>query len=138
LLVFYREEKNFCSWLKECFDNYQELYYELMRKLEEYWWGKKEEEESKRVDNREPMQDDDDDDNIMDLDNYLIPQNASYYVDEEEERFKERKSKLLGIPYEKPPTFKSEKFKVIKYSLGPAEEYVAIKEYEYDIWLRNE
>ncbi|GJX31089.1 hypothetical protein Tco_0240944 [Tanacetum coccineum] len=155
-----REGKNFCSWLKECFDNYQELYYELMRKLEEYWWGKKEEEESsedswinyspnidndaiqadqERVDNREPMQDDDDDDDdIMDLDNYLIPQNASYYVDEEEERFKERKSKLLGIPYEKPPTFKSEKFKVIRYSLGPAEEYVAIKEHEYDIWLRNE
>ncbi|GJV49591.1 retrovirus-related pol polyprotein from transposon TNT 1-94 [Tanacetum coccineum] len=75
-----REGKNFCSWLKESFE----------------WF-----------DNHEPMEGDDDD--IGDLEDYLIPQDASYYVDEEEERFKERKSKLLGIPYVKPPTFKSEK-----------------------------
>ncbi|GKD41459.1 hypothetical protein Tco_1261666, partial [Tanacetum coccineum] len=123
-----KEGKNFCSWLKECFSNYQELDYELMRKLEEL--------DQERFDNHEPMEGDDDD--IGNLEDYLIPQDASYYVDEEEERFEERKSKLLGIPYEKPPTFKSEKFEVIKYSLGPAEEYVAIKEYEYDIWLRTE
>nr|GEU66238.1 hypothetical protein [Tanacetum cinerariifolium] len=72
----------------------------------------------------------DDGDDIGDLDDYLIPNNTPYYIDEEEERFKERRSKLLRIPYEKPPTFKSEKF-----SLGPAEEYVAIKEYEYDFWV---
>ncbi|GKC23799.1 hypothetical protein Tco_1025949 [Tanacetum coccineum] len=72
----------------------------------------------------------DDDDDIGDLDDYLIPNNTPYYVDEEEERFKEKRSKLLVIPYEKPPTFKSEKFEVIKYSLGPAKEYVSIKEYD--------
>ncbi|GJT01654.1 hypothetical protein Tco_0822823 [Tanacetum coccineum] len=144
------------------FGNYHELDYELMLKLEKYWWGKKGKEESSEVawrnhlpndewehfertnhvktntnqewfDNHEPMEDDDDD--IGDLDDYLIPNDAPYYVDEEEKRFKKRRSKLLGIPYEKPPTFKSEKFKVIKYSFGPAEEYVAIKEYEYDIYL---
>nr|GEU28932.1 zf-BED domain-containing protein [Tanacetum cinerariifolium] len=142
-----REGNNFCSWLKECFCNYYELDCELIRKLKEYWWGKKEEEESsedawsdyspdndndaiqtdqERFDNHKPLEDDD----IIDLYGYLIPQDASYYVDEEEERFKERKSKLLGMPYEKASTFKSEKFEVIKYSLGPTEEYVAIKEYE--------
>ncbi|GKE13791.1 hypothetical protein Tco_1421368 [Tanacetum coccineum] len=84
-------------------------------------------------DNHEPMEDDDDD--IGDLDDYLIPNDAPYYVDEEEERFKEKKSKLHGIPYEKPPMFKSKKFEVIKYSLAPMKEYVAIKEYEYDIWV---
>nr|GEU88781.1 SGNH hydrolase-type esterase domain-containing protein [Tanacetum cinerariifolium] len=51
---------------------------------------------------------DDDDDDIEDLDDYLISQDAPYYVDEEEEGFKERKSKLLRIPYEKPPTFNFE------------------------------
>nr|GEV19986.1 hypothetical protein [Tanacetum cinerariifolium] len=66
-------------------------------------------------DSHEEMQDGDDDDDIIDLDDYLIRQDASYYVDEEEERFKERKSKLLGMPYEKPPIFKSKKFKAIKY-----------------------
>ncbi|GKE40461.1 hypothetical protein Tco_1463866 [Tanacetum coccineum] len=40
----------------------------------------------------------DDDDDIGDLDDYLIPKDAPYYVDEEEEGFKERRSKLFGIP----------------------------------------
>ncbi|GJX12283.1 hypothetical protein Tco_0204041 [Tanacetum coccineum] len=86
-----REGKNFCSWLKECFGNYHELDFELMRKLKEYWWGKKEEEESsedswsnyspkndndaiqvdqEQFDIHETMQDDDD--HIMDLEDYLI------------------------------------------------------------------
>nr|GEX01430.1 hypothetical protein [Tanacetum cinerariifolium] len=144
---------NFFSWLKEHFGNYHELDHELMMKLEEYWWGMKEEDESREDvgsnylpnddndaiqanqewrDNHEPMKDDDD---IKDLDDYLIPNDASCYVDEEEERFKERKNKLLGIPYEKPPTFKYVKFEVIKYSLGLEEEYVAIKEYETRLTL---
>ncbi|GJT25292.1 hypothetical protein Tco_0895229 [Tanacetum coccineum] len=37
----------------------------------------------------------DDDDDIGDLDDYLIPKDAPYYVDEEEEGFKERRSKLF-------------------------------------------
>nr|GEV49033.1 retrovirus-related Pol polyprotein from transposon TNT 1-94 [Tanacetum cinerariifolium] len=80
-------------------------------------------------DDHEPLKDDDDDD----LDDYLIPKYVPYYVDEKEEGFKERRSKLLGIPYKKPPTFIYEKFEVIKYSFRPAEEYVAIREFEHDI-----
>ncbi|GKB07421.1 hypothetical protein Tco_0835705 [Tanacetum coccineum] len=89
----------------------------------------------------EPMEDDDDIGNLeknLTLFFWGIPNDASYYVDEKEKRFKERRSKLLRIPYMNPPTFKSKKFEVIEYSFGPAEEYVAIKEYEYDIWLRTE
>ncbi|GJX69025.1 hypothetical protein Tco_0304752 [Tanacetum coccineum] len=33
---------------------------------------------------------------------------------------------------------KAEKFEAIQYSLGPNEEYIAIRRYEYDIWERNE
>ncbi|GJU46698.1 ribonuclease H-like domain-containing protein [Tanacetum coccineum] len=33
---------------------------------------------------------------------------------------------------------KAKKFEVIQYSLGPNEEYIAIRSYEYDIWERNE
>ncbi|GKE69122.1 hypothetical protein Tco_1527194 [Tanacetum coccineum] len=33
---------------------------------------------------------------------------------------------------------KAEKFEVIQYSIGPNEEYIAIRSYEYDIWERNE
>nr|GEV34673.1 reverse transcriptase domain-containing protein [Tanacetum cinerariifolium] len=82
------KERIFFSWLKEIFSNQE------------------------RLDNHELIEDDDDDD-IEDLDDYLIPQDASYYIDEEEERFKERKSKLLGIPYEKPPTFKSKSLREV-------------------------
>ncbi|GKC08600.1 hypothetical protein Tco_1000210 [Tanacetum coccineum] len=32
---------------------------------------------------------------------------------------------------------KAEKFEDIQYSLGPNEEYIAIRSYEYDIWERN-
>ncbi|GJU99178.1 hypothetical protein Tco_1328449 [Tanacetum coccineum] len=86
-------------------------------------------------DEHELMKDDDDD--IDDLEDYLIQKDPPYYVNKEEERSKERRCKLLGIPYVKPPTCKPKKFKVVKYSLGPEEEYVAIKEYEYDIWVRT-
>ncbi|GKA20827.1 hypothetical protein Tco_0700816 [Tanacetum coccineum] len=84
-------------------------------------------------DEHESMKDDDDD--IRDLSDFLILNKDPYYANEEEERSKERQCKLLGIPYKKPSTCKSEKFKVVKYSFGPTEEYVAIKEYEYDIWV---
>ncbi|GJW20355.1 hypothetical protein Tco_0030977 [Tanacetum coccineum] len=32
----------------------------------------------------------------------------------------------------------AEKFEAIQYSLGPNEEYIAIRGYEFDIWERNE
>ncbi|GJS25137.1 hypothetical protein Tco_0453769 [Tanacetum coccineum] len=125
-----RKGKNFCSWLKE-------------KSSEDDWSNYLPNDDNdaiqanqERFDNHEPVKDDNDD--IGDLNDYLIPRDASYYVDEGEERLKERKSKLLRIPYEKPPTSKSKKFEVIKYSLGPAEEYIAIKEYQYDIWVRTE
>ncbi|GKD52803.1 hypothetical protein Tco_1286190 [Tanacetum coccineum] len=49
----------------------------------------------------------DDDDDIGDLEDCLIQKDPPYYVNEEEERSKERRCKLLGIPYVKPPTCKS-------------------------------
>ncbi|GKA65374.1 hypothetical protein Tco_0765081 [Tanacetum coccineum] len=52
----------------------------------------------------------DDDDDIGDLEDYLIRKVLPYYVNEEEERSKEKRCKLLRIPYVKPPTCKLEKF----------------------------
>ncbi|GKB53643.1 hypothetical protein Tco_0904396, partial [Tanacetum coccineum] len=66
------------------------------------------------------------DDDIGYLDNYLVNRNALF--NEEEERW----CKLLRISYVKPPVCKIERFEVIKYSFGPDEKYVAIKEYEHD------
>ncbi|GKC51883.1 hypothetical protein Tco_1074628, partial [Tanacetum coccineum] len=53
----------------------------------------------------------DEDDDIGDLKDYLIRKDPSYYVNEEDEKFKERRCKLLGIPCVKPPTCKKQKFK---------------------------
>ncbi|GJT55971.1 hypothetical protein Tco_0991025, partial [Tanacetum coccineum] len=53
----------------------------------------------------------DDDDDIRDLEDYLIQKDPPYYVnEEEEERSKEQRCKLLRIPYVRPPTCKSEMF----------------------------
>ncbi|GKB78461.1 hypothetical protein Tco_0945356 [Tanacetum coccineum] len=86
-------------------------------------------------DNHKPM--DDNDDDIGDLEDYLIQKDHPYYVNEDEEGSMERRCNLFGIPYVKPPTCKSEKFKVVKYSFRPAKECVAIMEYEYVIWVRT-
>nr|GEW13386.1 zf-BED domain-containing protein [Tanacetum cinerariifolium] len=88
------------------------------------------------IDELQLMKDDNDD--IGNLEDYLTHKVTPYYFNKEEEKFKKRRCKLHEIPYVKLPTCKSKKFKVVKYSFGPAEEYVAIKEYEYDILVRTE
>ncbi|GJT80794.1 hypothetical protein Tco_1055136 [Tanacetum coccineum] len=65
-----------------------------------YEWNKGQEEQV-WFDKHELMKDDDDD--IGDLEDYLIQKDPPYYVNEEEERSKERRCKLLKIPYVKPP-----------------------------------
>ncbi|GKD86042.1 hypothetical protein Tco_1357196 [Tanacetum coccineum] len=67
-------------------------------------------EDEGQFDEHELMGDDDDD--ISDLEDYLIRKDPPYYVNEEEERSKERRCKLLRIPYVKSPTCKSDKFEV--------------------------
>ncbi|GKE63097.1 hypothetical protein Tco_1513464, partial [Tanacetum coccineum] len=124
-----RKENNFCSWLKESFEDEEsseDSWSNYLPNAEGINNGNDAIQANQEwFDDHELMKDDDDD--IGDLDNNLISKG-----------FKERMSKLIGIPYEKPSTFKSENFEVIKYSFGPVEEYVAIKEYEYDIWVQTE
>ncbi|GJS51565.1 hypothetical protein Tco_0624927 [Tanacetum coccineum] len=71
--------------------------------------GKRNEEEIK-----EPMNDY----GIGDSGDHLVSNNAPDYANDEEEQYKER-------------------FEVIKYSFGPTEEFVAIKECGYDDWMRT-
>ncbi|GJT20685.1 hypothetical protein Tco_0890622 [Tanacetum coccineum] len=71
-----------------------------------------------------------DDYDMGNLDDHLISNNAPYY--EEEKQYKEKRCELLWNPQENPPTCKIERFKVINYSFGPAEGFVAINECGYD------
>ncbi|GKC40257.1 hypothetical protein Tco_1052641 [Tanacetum coccineum] len=83
---------------------------------------------------QEPIKDDD----SGYLGDYLVHDDAPFVINEEDELYKERRCKLLEIPYERPLMCNSEKFELIKYSLGPEEEYMAIKENKYNVWIKTE
>ncbi|GKD33090.1 hypothetical protein Tco_1248599 [Tanacetum coccineum] len=76
----------------------------------------------------------DDADDIGNLDYGLVRDNASYHINEEDERCKGDRCKLLGNPCQEPPIYEIRRFEMIKYSFGPAVKYIAIKECEqYDL-----
>ncbi|GJY04114.1 hypothetical protein Tco_0370054 [Tanacetum coccineum] len=84
-------------------------------------------------DKRKPMNDY----GVSNLDNHLVSNNARDYASKEEELNKERECELLKDPYKIPPTCKIERFEVIKYSFRLVEEFVAIKEYGYNDWMKT-
>ncbi|GJX69565.1 hypothetical protein Tco_0305292 [Tanacetum coccineum] len=100
-------------WMKELRRNLMMIYViikEEEESSEDAWSNYSPNNDNNAIQANQERFDNHEDDDIMDLEDYLIRQDASYYIDEEEERLKERKRKLLWMPYEKPPTFKYEKF----------------------------
>ncbi|GJS24851.1 hypothetical protein Tco_0453483 [Tanacetum coccineum] len=100
-----------------------------------YAWNGKTSKDDDIYDKQERKRDSRED--IGDLVNYLIPNNAPYYANGEEMQYKERCG-LLGNPHQEPPTCKTERFEVVKYSFGPSKRYIAIKEYGYYDWATTE
>ncbi|GJX76478.1 VIER F-box protein 2 [Tanacetum coccineum] len=72
---------------------------------------------------------------IDNLDNDLVPDNASYHANIKEY---EDRCDFLGNPCQESPICKIKRFEMIKYSFGPTEKYVAIKECEHDDLTRTE
>ncbi|GKC00426.1 hypothetical protein Tco_0986562 [Tanacetum coccineum] len=70
---------------------------------------------------------DEDDDDLEGIIDYLEPTLYDIFVDSDDEEYKERKCRLLGIPYIKPPLILIEKVNVTRYSIGPREVYTKIK-----------
>ncbi|GKC03129.1 hypothetical protein Tco_0994739 [Tanacetum coccineum] len=71
---------------------------------------------------------------------YLITHGKSNTEKEDEQsQIKRRYSNASNSIDEQPNKrrCRAEKFEAIQYSLGPNEEYIAIRSYEYDIWGRN-
>ncbi|GJT44766.1 hypothetical protein Tco_0953481 [Tanacetum coccineum] len=62
--------------------------------------------------------------------------NTPYHANKEDKQCEKDRCELLGTPspYQEPPICKIRKFEVIKYSFGPGEKYIAIKEREHDDW----
>ncbi|GJW15056.1 hypothetical protein Tco_0019189 [Tanacetum coccineum] len=72
---------------------------------------------------------------------YLITHGKSDTKKEDEQSQTKRKYSNTCNSIDEQPNkrrCKAEKFKAMQYSLGPNEEYIAIRSYEYDIWKRNE
>ncbi|GJU05456.1 hypothetical protein Tco_1121886 [Tanacetum coccineum] len=71
---------------------------------------------------------------------YLITRKECDNKKEDEQSQMKRKYSNTSESIDEQPNkrmYKAEKFKVIQYSLGPNEEYIAIRRCEYDIWERN-
>ncbi|GJR75776.1 hypothetical protein Tco_0088141 [Tanacetum coccineum] len=66
-------------------------------------------------------------DDLEGIIDYLEPILYDMFIDSDDEEYKERKCRLLGMPYIKPPTILNEKVKVTRYSVGPGEVYTKIK-----------
>ncbi|GJY77587.1 hypothetical protein Tco_0483388 [Tanacetum coccineum] len=74
--------------------------------------------------------------NIGNLDYDLVGNNASYHTNVMEEEHKER-CNLFNNTARDAPMCKIRRFEMIKYSFGQDEEFVAIKECEYDDLTRS-
>nr|GFA07355.1 hypothetical protein [Tanacetum cinerariifolium] len=145
---------NFYAWLKRCFGKFHELDYELLRShMHETYAnsnindnyipyldvsrtfnnhkGRNDEEAIQQE--REPN----DDHGIGNLDNDLVWDNASYHANEKEEQYEEDRCEMLENPRQEPSIFKIRRFEVIKYSFGPSEKYINIKECEYEDLTRT-
>ncbi|GJS71742.1 hypothetical protein Tco_0704583 [Tanacetum coccineum] len=69
----------------------------------------------------------------------IVGSGVSHYnnIPKREEQHKEGWCNLFNDPSQEPPVCKNRRFEMIKYSFGHEEEYVAIKEYEYDELTRT-
>ncbi|GKE94199.1 hypothetical protein Tco_1579054 [Tanacetum coccineum] len=125
---------NFCTWLKRSFKNFHELDYELLVKLQDYWWKVNDHECSPFSNWRDHIRGPYANFFITRLDVnsiFGINNNASnisnIHIEERNER-----CNLFNNTAHNALVCKIRRFEMIKYSFRQDEEYVAIKECEYD------
>ncbi|GJX21957.1 hypothetical protein Tco_0226402, partial [Tanacetum coccineum] len=68
-----------------------------------------------------------DDDDLEGIIDYLEPTLYDGFIDSDDEEYKERKCRLLGMPYVKPPPTLIEKVSVTRYSIDQEEVYTKMK-----------
>ncbi|GKB41338.1 hypothetical protein Tco_0886280 [Tanacetum coccineum] len=103
--------------------NFHELDYELLIKLQDYWWKVNDHECSAFTNWRD----------------HIRGTYSNYYSNAHDEEEQEDKEiyELFDDPTQELPFYKIRRFEIIKYSFRQEEEYVAIKEYEYDELTRT-
>ncbi|GKE17306.1 hypothetical protein Tco_1424883 [Tanacetum coccineum] len=107
---------NFYAWLKRSFRNFHELDYELFVKLQDHWW---------KVNNHECSL-------FSNWRNHIQGPYTNYYSNFLDKEEHDDKDKHGLFDDQKRPVCNIRRFKMIKYSVSEDEEYVAIKEHEYD------
>ncbi|GJZ63497.1 hypothetical protein Tco_0619918 [Tanacetum coccineum] len=71
-----------------------------------------------------------DKDDLEGIIDYLEPILYDGFIDYNDEAYKQRRNKLLGMPYTEPPPIKKEKAKITKYNLGAGEGIKSLEEDE--------
>ncbi|GJY23967.1 hypothetical protein Tco_0397625 [Tanacetum coccineum] len=126
----------FCIWLKNCFENFHELDYDVLVKLQECWWKVDTQEIAPftRMENfrREPyanMKTKKTRDPYLDV-NRIFGRNyeASNVGDTQENQGHEEHK---DNPTPEPSNYKIWRFEIMKYSFNDDEEYITIREAEY-------
>ncbi|GJX53311.1 reverse transcriptase domain-containing protein [Tanacetum coccineum] len=80
-----------------------------------------------------------DKDDLEGLIDYLEPILYDGFIDHNDEAYKQRRNKLLGIPYTEPPPIKKEKAEITKYNLGAGEGvWPVIKEQRWGLGAGSE
>ncbi|GJX25080.1 hypothetical protein Tco_0231376 [Tanacetum coccineum] len=133
---------NFCAWLKRSFEDFYELDYALLVKLEECWRKINDHECCLFANWRDHIRGSYANINTT-HDPYLDGRNGracnNNENQEREEQHKEGQCDLFNDPARELPVCKIRRFEMIKYSFRQEEEYVAIKDYEYvDLTRTNE
>ncbi|GJU10761.1 retrovirus-related pol polyprotein from transposon TNT 1-94 [Tanacetum coccineum] len=129
---------NFCSWLKRSFKNFHELDYELLVKVQDYWWEVNDHEcfpfyfwkdhirgpYANFITTHDPY---------LDI-NHIFGRDghASNYNNVQMEQEDKEICDLFDNTTRDASICKVRKFEMIKYLFRQDEEYVAIKECEYD------
>ncbi|GJW16983.1 hypothetical protein Tco_0024419 [Tanacetum coccineum] len=128
------------SYQEWSFRSFHEFDNELLVKLQECWWKINDHDCSLFTNWRDHIRGPHANINTT-YDPYFDSRNGracnDIDVHEEEEQHKEGRCDLFEDTAQKPSVCKIRRFEMIKYSFGREEEYVAIKEYEYDD-LKNE
>ncbi|GJW30643.1 hypothetical protein Tco_0047518 [Tanacetum coccineum] len=66
-------------------------------------------------------------DDLEGIIDYLKPTLYDGFIDYNDEAYKQKRNKLLGMPYTKPPPIIKEEAKITKYNLGAGEEFMKTK-----------
>ncbi|GJV96436.1 hypothetical protein Tco_1548013 [Tanacetum coccineum] len=78
-----------------------------------------------------------DKDDLKGIINYLEPTLYEGFIDHNNEAYKQRRNKLIGIPYTEPPPIKKEEAEITKYNLGVGEVFTKTKILNIKEFLRT-